>query len=535
SPEGETVTCWTPSRGIWQLVFWFLGVLVVSGPFPAVAQAQPPNTAGDRVESQQRRAVSIINRGGCASCHVIPGVPGADGTVGPDLSQLGTTAGRRRPGVSATDYIRESIVSPDAFVAPVSADGEEYSEGVMPAQFARTLSEADLDILVAYLATLGVSDRSTPDPVRQRRLTISIERPPESVLKPFAPLSGAVPSDAQLVFGKLLFFDRRLSNNNSLSCASCHQPDLAFADGEPMSAGYPSLKLFRNTPTLLNVAYARTLYWDGRMTGSDLSSVVRDHLTESHFMAADGRLLVERMKQVPEYVELFDKAFGAVPSFGKILDAVAAYVRSLNSPPAPFDRFQAGDATAISTGAQAGWMLFQGRAGCVRCHSGPRFTDDDFHRLDGPDVPGWRADPERMVAFRRFFRVLGTPEYRGLQDDPGRFVINFREADRQRFRTPTLREVDRTAPYLHNGSLATLEDVVAFYNAGGGRGQTAGLAQLNLSASEQSQLVEFLKTLSSPAIPVTPPELPDYATLPPGGGLQPAGDPRRMVEQPLRT
>ncbi len=482
--------------------------------FAEVSFAQHLSVTGDAV-SQQRNAAAIFDRGGCGGCHVIPGTAGADGTVGPDLSNLGVEAGKRRDGMSGLDYIRESILDPDAFVAPAAENGDRYETGVMPVQFAKTLSQEDLDTLVEFLATLGFNEQPLGVPAR-RIVAMTIARPAESVREPFTAPLGAAPTDAHLTLGKLLFFDRRLSNNNSLSCASCHQPDKAFTDGEPMSRGYPSLKLFRNTPTLLNVAYSPTLYWDGRMSGGDLSSVVRDHLTEAHFMAADGRLLVERVKQVPEYVELFQQVFNSEPLFSKILDAIAAYVRSLNSPRSRFEEFQAGQTDAISADAAIGWQLFQGKAGCIRCHSGSRFRDEGFHDLDVPNTTGWLDDPERQIAFRRFFRVLGTPGYKSLRDDVGRLVVRFDERDRGRFRTPSLREVARTAPYMHNGGLATLEDVVRFYNGGGGPEQRAELQPLEFTDSEQSQLVEFLKTLSSPPVTVTVPVLPDYAVLPIG-------------------
>jgi cytochrome c peroxidase len=461
------------------------------------------------------RAVDILDRGGCGSCHIIPGMAGADGTVGPDLSRLGAVAGKRRDGMSAVEYIRQSIVDPDAFVAPPARNDDRYETGVMPVQFAKTLSQDDLETLVEFLAALGVEEQPNDVTPRQTAV-IKIERPVESVSQPFSAPPGAAPTDAQLTLGKLLFFDRRLSNNNSLSCSSCHQPDKAFADGEALSRGYPSLKLFRNTPSLLNVAYSPSLYWDGRMAGSDLASVVRDHLTEAHFMAADGRLLVERMKQVPEYIDLFQQAYGSEPLFGKILDAIAAYVRSLNTPPSSFDRFLAGQSDAVSVDAHAGWKLFQGKAGCVRCHAGTRFTDGGFHRLDVPSQDGWLDDPERLVGFRRFFRVLGTPGFKTLNEDVGRLVVRFDEQDRGQFRTPSLREVARTAPYMHNGNIGTLEEVIRFYNAGGGPEQRADLKPLGLTKVEQSQLVEFLKSLSTPPIAVKVPALPGYALLPLG-------------------
>ncbi len=188
----------------------------------------------------------------------------------------------------------------------------------------------------------------------------------------------------------------------------------------PVSVGYPGTSLFRNAPTLLNVAHRKAVYWDGRLSGSDLATVVRDHLTEPFFMAADGRLLIERMKQVPEYVELFQAAFKVEPDFGIILKALAAYVGSLDSPPAPFDLFAAGDEKALSGDAVAGKKLFEGKAGCATCHPAPLFTDHKFHDLGLRTDLKLLDDPERHVTFRRFFRGLGTPNNRNLAEDAGR-------------------------------------------------------------------------------------------------------------------
>lgn len=343
-----------------------------------------------------------------------------------------------------------------------------------------------------------------------------------------SPLKAA--TDEQIALGKALFFERRLSASNALSCASCHQPDKAFTDGLPVSSGYPGTALFRNTPTLLNVAHVKAVYWDGRMSGADLGSVVRDHLTEPFFMAADGRLLIERMKQVPEYVELFRAAYGVEPDFGTILKALAAYIGSLNSPPASFDLFVKGDEKSLSADAIAGKKLFEGQAGCADCHPAPLFTDHQFHDLGLRTVPTFLDDPERHVTFRRFFRGLGTPNYRNLADDAGHFVVAFQERDRGAFRTPSLRDVGRTAPYMHDGRFRTLEDVIEFYDRGGGVNQRAGLKPLTLTADEKRQVLAFLKALSSEPVKIVTSELPDYTLMPTGkDGPMPSFDPRVSV------
>lgn len=329
-------------------------------------------------------------------------------------------------------------------------------------------------------------------------------------LAPLPPLTAGKPEQVEL--GKLLFFDPRLSGDGGFSCDTCHDPAKGWGDALPLSAGYPGSEYFRNSQTLLNAAHYKRNYWDGRMAGSDLPTLVRDHLTEAHFMQVDGRLVSERLKQVPEYVDAFQKAFRAEPSFGRIINAVASFVRTLTSRNAPIDRFLTGDADALSADARLGFELFRGKAGCARCHGGPLFSDEKFHALGVPDNVEVFANPFRHIAFRRFFRTLGAPGVEGYRSDPGLYGVTKMRPDWGKFRTPSLREVSRTAPYMHNGTLATLDAVVAFYDAGGGslprRSQL--LRPLGLTPSEQRALVEFLKSLSGDPVVIERPELPDY-------------------------
>lgn len=480
-------------------------------PREAPAPTSPPGQQAAASEGElvaPANVVAAFNKGGCGNCHTIAGVPGANGQVGPNLSNIGAEAASRRDGYTAEEYIRESILDPNTFIAPQCPAGDCPS-GVMLQTFAETLSSADLDTIVGYLSALG-TDQEQLTTAEAAPVILDASLPAESVLEPFAPLPTTPAKDARIALGKYLFFDSRLSGNNSLSCASCHQPDKAFTDGQALNRGFPSTNYFRNTPTVLNTVYAKRLYWDGRMDGADMPTLVRDHLTEAHFMSMDGRLMVERLKQVPAYVELFDQAFGGEPSFGKVLNAIAAYVQSLNSPPTAYDRFLAGDETALSDEAKAGLELFEGQAGCSRCHSGVTLTDYQFYNIGVATDPAMFEDPERHLTFRRFFRILGVPNYRNLREDVGLYALTMDQADRGKFRTPSLREVSRTAPYMHNGSLATLEDVVRFYNRGGGPEQTAGLAPLGLSDTEIGQLVAFLESLSSEPQSIEEPVLPDY-------------------------
>lgn len=476
-------------------------------PVPVAAQASGPTAPID--------VVAAMNGAGCAGCHVIPGIPGANGRVGPDLTEIGAVAQARVDGLSAAEYIQESILEPNAFIAP-DCWGAPCPEGVMLQSFAATLSDTQLETIVGYLSKLGTDEELALAETAPVAMVMTL--PPESVLDPFMPLPKEPASESQIALGKYLFFDERLSGNNSLSCASCHQPDNAFADGQALSRGYPSTALFRNTPSLFNSVYESYLYRDGRMDGGDMPTLVRDHLTEAHFMNMDGRLMFERLKQVPEYNAAFQEAFGGEPSFGRVLNAVTAYVQTHNSPAVPYDAALDGDTSAFDPDQLAGYELFTGKAGCSSCHSGSLLNDGDFHNVGVATEQELFADPERYVTFRRFFRTLGTPNYRNLREDPGLYALTLNDEDWGKFRTPSLREVGRTAPYMHNGSLTSLEDVVRFYNDGGGEGQTASLAPLGLSDAEVAQLVTFLESLSSEPVAVVPPVLPDYAVMQLGDG-----------------
>ena len=466
--------------------------------------------------------VDSFNKGGCAGCHMVPGIPGANGQIGPDLATIGVDGAARVDGMSSEAYITESILEPAAFIAAECPNGA-CPEGVMLQSFADTLSDDDLDTIVGYLSVLGTEEAvALAPPAETEPVVLDTSMPAESVLEPFIELPRDPADAAMVALGKHLFFDQRLSGNVSLSCASCHQPENAWTDGQALSRGYPSTAYFRNTPTVMNAGYADYLYHDGRMDGNDLPTLVRDHIAEAHFMSMDGRLMVERINQIPAYVDLYDQAFDGEPSYGRTLNAIAAYVRTLNSPPTAYDLYLGGDETALSDDAKAGLELFEGKANCVACHSGDLLTDEEFYNTGvGTDLALFE-DPERHLTFRRFFRTLGTPNYRQLSEDVGLYALTLEEEDWGAFNTPSLREVGRTAPYMHDGSLATLADVVAFYNDGGGEGQSAGLESLDLSEEEAAQLVAFLESLSSDPVDVEVPELPSYGLVPLGDSTAPA-------------
>lgn len=317
------------------------------------------------------------------------------------------------------------------------------------------------------------------------------------------------PSAELAELGKLLFFDQRLSGDAVLACGSCHRPEAGWTDGQQLGIAYPGTLYFRNTKSVLNAAHARYFYWDGRLTGKDMPTQVRDSITETHFQNMDGRIMLERLKQVPEYVRRFRSAMNAEPSFGATLKAISAYEKTLVSRNVPFDK------GTMSQAATRGQGLFEGKAACIQCHEGPMLSDYQPHRTGVAGNPEITRDPLRHLTLRSFAKFMGVPGFEIIREDPGFFTVSKQEEDRGKFVTPTLREVSRTAPYMHNGTIATLVEVIDFYNAGGGtaEGRDPLLKPLDLNAAEKTDLLAFLEALSGDAIEVGEIDLPPYEAI----------------------
>ncbi len=305
--------------------------------------------------------------------------------------------------------------------------------------------------------------------------------------------------------GKRLFYDARLSGDGELSCASCHTPDKGYADGLALSKAYPGNLGFRNTPTLINTAYKKQYgipwFHDGRI-GTNLNDITRDQITETIWMNMDMRIMQERIKQDPVYVKMFAAAGMGEPSNGKVRKLIPEYLKTLTSRNVPFDEGK------LAAAAKRGEGLFFGKAGCASCHSGPLFADGKAHNLGVPENTEIFKDPYRHITFVAFNMFMGNENFMNLRRDPGAHVQNHYSdgSDMGKFMTPTLRELKQTAPYMHNGMLATLADVVEFYNQGGGSdsNKDALLKPLGLSVQEKSDLVAFLESLSGD--PLTGPD-----------------------------
>ena len=279
---------------------------------------------------------------------------------------------------------------------------------------------------------------------------------------------------ARVELGHRLFFDPALSHDNSTSCASCHDPRRGLADARPL----PETEYARvHTASLWNVGHHEVFGWDGLT--DDLADYVFEHLfaPSASGVNDDGRTL-QALDRSAEYRKLFDAAFGVPPTLGGAADALADYLHTFVATDSPFDRWVAGEKDALDEQQKQGLALFAGKAGCIECHHGPNFSDGEFHDL------GVAA---------------------GGTEDHGRYDVSGRESDLGSFRTPSLREVARTAPYLHDGSLATLEEVVEFHAQGGNFELGSELEPVDLTSQEVSALVAFLRSLSGEQPAVAPP------------------------------
>jgi len=307
------------------------------------------------------------------------------------------------------------------------------------------------------------------------------------------PLPALKINEKKAELGKRLFFDPRLSGDAAISCATCHKPKNGFADGLALSKGYPGNKHFRNSPTLINVAHKKVWLHDGRI-GTNLNDMTREMLTEDYIMNMDMRIMQERVKQDPLYLKMFKEAGYGEPSNGSVRKAIPEYLKTLTSKGAPFDTGK------MSASAKRGMKLFKGKAGCIQCHNGPNFTDNKAYNTGVPENLEVFLDPMRHQAFLAYAMFVGVENYMNLKRDPGAHIQEH-EADGSsmgKFQTPSLRELKYTAPYMHNGMIRTLDDVVAFYNRGGGKDSNKDkrMKRLRLSSSEQKDLVAFLLSLS---------------------------------------
>lgn len=306
-----------------------------------------------------------------------------------------------------------------------------------------------------------------------------------------------VPADNQqtpekIELGKKLFFDRRLSGDGTMSCVTCHDPDTGYSDRLAISLSYPTTKNWRNSPSLINAAYNDPLFWDGR--AKSLEEQALFPMMSAFEMNQNLDFLEEELKGVPEYVDAFQKVFGGEITRQRIAMALASFERTIVSRNSPLDKYLDGDSTALTAEQKKGYEIFTGKGKCTQCHNGANFTDNKFYNIGVPDNPVLINDPGVTATMRFTAKVSGYKEYRSLTEDPGRYLVTKDNKDWKAFKTPGLRELALTYPYMHNGVFETIDDVIEFFNKGGGddKNKTPLLAPLNLSDAEKLALKAFL-------------------------------------------
>src|SRR5699024_720365 len=339
-------------------------------------------------------------------------------------------------------------------------------------------------IALAVVPFLLVACTSSEETTTNEKETETDNEDYGELISMFDPLGDvAIPEDNPMTeetieLGRTLFFDPRLSGHDKLSCATCHLPDLGFSDGVPLFSGFEGAEGPRRTPTIINTGYYTSFLWDGRADTLEEQSL--GPISSPIEMNMDLDELAGKLSDVDGYPEMFAEAFGEDITIDNIAKALAAYERTIVIEDTPFDQFLEGDYDALTEQEIEGMELFAGDAQCITCHNGPNLTDNEFYNI-------------------------------GLDsDDKGRMEITEDEADDGSFRTAGLYGVAHHAPYMHDGSLETLEEVIDFYDRGGdGHPNTSGLIdKLNLEDAEKEDLITFIKVLSADRIlEVDKPEL----------------------------
>ena len=291
-------------------------------------------------------------------------------------------------------------------------------------------------------------------------------------------------SAAKVELGEMLYFDARLSSDGTIACSSCHDPAKGFTDQKQVSSGVNGKTGTRNSPTVINTAFNIFQFWDGR--APSLEEQAKGPIANPVEMASTLDVSVQNIAKIAGYRPYFEKAFGdPVVTIDHVVEALASYERTVLSGNSQWDRFIDGDKTALSESAQRGLHLFEGKALCTRCHVGFNLTDGLFHNLGvgmGAESP-----------------------------DLGRFVVSKEEKDKGAFKTPTLRDLQRTAPYMHDGSVKTIEEVIDLYDRGGEKNPWLDpkMEPLKLSADEKEDLAAFLRSLEGDWKPAPAPKLPE--------------------------
>jgi cytochrome c peroxidase len=328
-----------------------------------------------------------------------------------------------------------------------------------------------LFLMLCLLTSIDVSQAAEP-------VSREAYKRPEGIPSPSSnPLTAE-----KAALGKSLFFDPRLSRDKTMSCATCHAPDKRWSDGRMPPLRAEHIPDARRTPTVLNSAWLTTLMWDGRAASLEAQAVLP--ITTPHEMNFDMPALLERLQQIKGYRPLFAKAFGdEAINQERVTHALASFQRTLVSQTAPFDRWVAGDELAISESAKRGFALFNDKANCISCHKSWRFTDDSFHDigLSSPDLGRGKHVPPVVTLMQHAFK------------------------------TPSLRDLPVQGPYMHDGSMYSLEEVIKHYEEGGvaRKSRSVEMKPFQLTDEERKSLIDFLHTLDGGPLLVQTPRLPE--------------------------
>lgn len=347
------------------------------------------------------------------------------------------------------------------------------TKGILSNTLMKSIGVAAISMAVAMGASTAYASadmKPTKEDIKKFLRPAEVPQPKNNMITP-----------ERVELGKFLFFDPRLSGSNFISCATCHNPALGWSDAQPTAIGHGMGILARSTPTIINTGYQRFQFWDGR--ARSLEKQALGPIEAGGEMAQSLDTLIPELKAIPKYQEMFEAAYpGEGISKNTIAKAIASFERTIVSGDSAFDRWLKGVDGAMSDEAIRGFQVFKGKANCTACHDGFNFTDNGFHNIGLPD-----------------------------NTDGGRYEIKPIKVLKGAFKTPTLRDIALTAPYMHNGQYKTLEEVVDHYNSGGVQNMgnlDPNMKKLNLTEKEKAELVAFMKSLTSDPQEIVIPQLP---------------------------
>ncbi|MEZ8352734.1 cytochrome-c peroxidase [Vibrio splendidus] len=328
----------------------------------------------------------------------------------------------------------------------------------------------------------------------------------------------------KIELGKILFYDGRLSGDTTSPCAGCHIQSQGWGFPDDLSMGYPGTVHWRNSQTIINAAYYDKFFWAG--SAMSLEAQAKDAAKGAVAGNGEDDIMEARLALVPEYVERFKRVFGDdTPKIHNAWRAIAAFERTMIQRDTPIDNYLLGDKTALSESQLKGKALFEGKANCIACHNGALASDQKFYNIGVPPSPWWNDDGLAQITFRFELYSKGVTEemYRTTKADPGAYFRAKRKEMLGKFRTPSLRYTKYTAPYMHNGTIPTLEAVIDFYDRGGvaDDGRTTGYPQtksaliqpLGLTEQDKKNLLSFVEAFSGEQIFIEEPTIPEYQPL----------------------